>query len=387
MKVLYILHSTIMGGATISFINMIKGLKEKGINVYVAIPEKDENFEIRIKNYVKGIYVIPIVMSIWPMIGNNCKAFIKSLLLFLPYMLLFFVKKYRSYIKLLRVVRELSPDIIHTNTGVVHEGYYSSKKFNIPHVWHLREYQDKDFNMKIFPSKHYFQKELADSYVISITKDILDAFALKHTNKHNVIYNGIFPKQSIDILFPKKNYFLCASRVSPEKGHDETIKAFSEFYRRNKDYKLVIMGFGNNSYISKLKKLAHQLGCAQAIEWLGFIEDIRPYMKEAKALVVSSFCEGFGRMTAEAAFMGCMIIGRNTGGTKEIMDEVGGLPFDNVEGLVERMNFVANMPDDEYKRCVIHSRDIALKTYSNEANIEQIFSFYNEILKIEQSVH
>lgn len=370
-----------MAGSTISFINMIKGLNEKGISVYIVVPKKDEFFTNLVINYVKDIYVVPIVMSIWPMIENNKEVSIRSLLFYLHYALSLIVIKYRSYIKLRRIVREISPDIIHTNTGVVHEGYYCAKNFKIPHVWHLREYQDKDFNMKIFPSRHIFQKQLQDSYVISITKDILDNFALKHTYKHKVIYNGIFPNQSFDIHFPKKKNFLCASRLSPEKGHDDTIRAFAEFYRRNEDYKLVILGFGNDSYICKLKQLAHQLGCAQAIEWPGYKEDVKPYMKEAKALVVSSFCEGFGRMTAEAAFMGCMVIGRETGGTKEIMDLIGGASFDNVDRLVEKMDYVVNMPDDEYKRCVIRSQEIALKTYSNEANIDNVYAFYMNILK------
>ena len=44
-----------------------------------------------------------------------------------------------------------NPDIIHTNTGVIHEGLKVAKRLKIPHVWHLREYQDKDFNWEAFP--------------------------------------------------------------------------------------------------------------------------------------------------------------------------------------------------------------------------------------------
>lgn len=39
-------------------------------------------------------------------------------------------------------------------------------------------------------------------------------------------------------------------------------------------------------------------------------------LKYASALLVASPSEGLGRMTAEAAFAGCMVIGYNAAGTK-----------------------------------------------------------------------
>ena len=33
MRILFILHSTIMGGATISFLNLVQGLNEKGDSI------------------------------------------------------------------------------------------------------------------------------------------------------------------------------------------------------------------------------------------------------------------------------------------------------------------------------------------------------------------
>ena len=38
MKVLYILNAAFMGGATISFINMLNGLMKKGVIPFIVIP-------------------------------------------------------------------------------------------------------------------------------------------------------------------------------------------------------------------------------------------------------------------------------------------------------------------------------------------------------------
>ena len=107
----------------------------------------------------------------------------------------------------------------------------------------------------------------------------------------------------------------------------DIIWAFALFFRKHVDYKLLIAGFGNESYIAQCVDLAKKLGCEKNVLFSGYVEDVRPLMDNATALVVASYNEGFGRMSAEACFRGCLLIGRNTGGTKEIMDSVGGFPF------------------------------------------------------------
>ena len=43
-------------------------------------------------------------------------------------------------------------------------------------------------------------------------------------------------------------------------------------------------------------------------------------MRQAKAIIIPSHNEGFGRCMPEAMFNGCLCIGHDTGGTKEQMD-------------------------------------------------------------------
>ena len=43
MKVLYIIHATIMGGSTISFKNMIDGVVKRGIKPIIVYPRKQYN--------------------------------------------------------------------------------------------------------------------------------------------------------------------------------------------------------------------------------------------------------------------------------------------------------------------------------------------------------
>lgn len=365
-----------MGGSNISLLNLMSGMKNKGIEIVAVVPNIKEVFKDKLISLGIRYYNCPIAMSVILPSWKN-----KSLKGKGGYILRLLKSKYNSYKQLKKIIEKEKPNIIHTNVGVVQEGFFCAKRMNIPHVWHLREYQDRDFNWIIFPSKWIFRMFLRNSNVISIAKDIHNAFHLPYDKKHKVIYNGILPKEKTSMEFPKENYFLCASRVSKEKGHHDVVNTFAKFHKSFPNFKLIILGYGADSYINELKNLSNDLGCAEFVVFKGFTNNVIDYMKKAKALIVASYNEGFGRMTAEASFSGCLVIGRNSGGTKEILDETDGLRFnDNIE-LYNCMLKAANMNDQEYKSIALRAQNIAKELYSNENNIEYILDFYRDITK------
>lgn len=377
MKVLYILHTTVMGGSTLSFFTMIKGLKDLGITPIVVIPanKKINPFFLKEMEKIKLQYEKVYLCQSASLETNGFNLFIQRI----KRLLLPLRKKY-SYICLKQLVKKIKPDIIHTNTGVIHEGFTVARKLGIPHVWHLREYQELDFKLKIYPSFDFFCKLLKQSFTISITKGINEYFKLTHCGKAKIIYNGIFDKDHV-CYFPKEKYFLCASRISPEKGISDVILAFSDFQQEHNDYKLLIIGTGNKKYIETLRYIADSSSCKNSVQFIGFVENVIPYMAKAKALVVASHNEGFGRMTAEACFCGSLVIGRNSAGTKEILEQTGGLFFNNIAEIKKDMQIITEMPEEEYRNQALHAQNIAVQTYSIENNVNQVYSFYMHILK------
>lgn len=369
-----------MGGATISFINLISGIKKMGVDIYVIMPHNDEVFRSKTKDIVSEYYVIPVASSILLSIKGSFGEKIKIYVINLLRKIWLRIKKKISLYSLIKISNKLKPDIIHTNTGIVHEGFFCAQLLGIPHIWHLREYQDLDFRLKILPSKDKFKKYLKDSYVISITKGIHSAFDLKDSIKHRVIYNGILSRNLSISINSKDKIFICASRISPEKGHEDVIKCFSEFYKSYPDFRLIIMGFGEEGYINYLKQLSKRLQCNGAVEFAGYKDNVLPYLMRGLALIVASYNEGFGRMTAESCFLGTLVIGRATGGTAEILDETGGLKFNSNEELLKMMIKVAEMDDDEYKRITEFAQNKAISLYSIEKNIDSTFQFYKDIL-------
>ena len=380
IKVLYIIHGCQMGGATISFLNMITELMKYGIKIIIAGPHiykgtTGEEFLRRIKLLNIEYYEILIPMHIWPVTHN-----FKQTIIWPINLLKLALKIYIGTKQLENIINVVNPDIVHTNTGTVSIGYTVTKKYHIPHIWHLREYQDKDFKWNIFPSKKAFIKKLQDNnYVITITKDILKYFHLDNKNNCHCIYNGILSKNETIQPADKEKYFVCASQIQANKGHEDVIRAFAEFYKNHKDYRLKILGFGDEHFINKIKKISKQLGCSEAIDWLGYKNDVKDYIRKARALIVASWYEGFGRMTAEACILGCMPIGRNTAGTKEIIDYTGGIEFSNIEELICKMNEIAEIKDDDYNNIVKQIQQRSIKAFSIEENAYKTYELYKKI--------
>ena len=366
-----------MGGATISFLNLVSGVSEKGYDFVVVIPREDESLQKRILN-IGGSYRIwkGVISCYYKREPKNPLNILRTILRIVK---IYFLK-FRSLRPLLNIIREEKPDLIHTNVGVIQEGFFAARYLGIPHIWHLREYQDKDFDLQVLPSKRIFRDMLQKSYVITITEDILKYFGMGNYPEARNIYNGILHKNQV-LNLPKEKYFLLASRISPEKGHDGVIKQFDNFYSNCPDYSLIILGFGDKDYIEHLKDYTETLKCKDAVKWIGFTEHVSDYMSKAKALIVNSQFEGFGRMTAEACFNNCIVIGRDTGGTKEILEKTGGFLFSTDDGMLQCMNDVAEMSDDEYAKISNAACNTAVRLFSIEKNIEQTCDLYQSILR------
>jgi len=379
-----------MDGATISFINMINDVMIKKVEPVIIYP--DNSKELKIIEYFqkKNIKCIPC-----PIIASWYTPF--PIFTYNPKKLLFRLKrlynifkrindlKKKSYKELHKITIKEKPDIIHTNIGVFHEGFKVAKKMKIPHIWHLREYQDIDFDHKPFPSKSILIKMLKQSYVITISDGIRRHFDLENYPLAKKIYNGILPKKEHYYNPQKEKYFLCASRVSQEKGHHEVIEILAEFYKEHCDYKLIIAGFGNDKYIKRLHNLTINLGCEEYVEFIGFKnkEELSELFKNATALIVNSKFEGLGRMTVEALFCGCLVIGKNTGGTKEILELTrGGFLYDNKYGLIKHMKEIILLTcTEKYKEMVFKAQEQVVEKFSIEQNTKQTIDFYDQIVK------
>lgn len=97
-------------------------------------------------------------------------------------------------------------------------------------------------------------------------------------------------KIDLDKELPEK-YIVTAGRLMPIKGFDYLIKAFSLIKEHFPDYKLIILGNGNQE--SELQHLAKTLQIETDVVFEGYVNNVYPYFKNAELCVVSSILEGF----------------------------------------------------------------------------------------------
>lgn len=386
MRILYVLHETSMfSGSSKSFINMLSCIIDNGVEPILVFPNT-----LGLANYYRNkgmrIFVIPYTYNIRP----NCDNFKDRLLFTYRYLKRKTINKIASN-KLTRIAKELEVDIIHSNTSAIDIGFNVAKKLDIKHITHIREYGELDHWMHIYGMKRRFEYKW--SYAIAITKGILEyRCPFGDVNRFKVIYNPIVSKNEIRYSKTKKDYFLYVGRIDETKGIVDLIETYIDYVKKNKDIiPLKIAGTINGNcekLYSRLTKIIKDSDAEPFIEWLGERNDVADLMYYARATIVPSFFEGFGRVLAEAMANGCLTIGRDTGGTSEQFDNgvrmIGkeiGLRFRNRSELVRHLIDVTHTSPEKYENMIISSQRTIDLLYTKESYSEKITQFYREIME------
>lgn len=379
MKILFIASASYRGGATLSLISLIDGIQQKGVDVHVITPTS--GFLCKELDKLNVTYsIIPIHFSVWPpykSLSDICKY---------PFRLgRLIITNSLAIIRISSIIYKWKPDIIHTNVSVINVGYIVSKIFRINHIWHIREYGDKDFDLIPFPTKQIKKKRLSEkSFAIAITQDLSRYFELK--SKSRIIYNPI-EESRLCLIHPKKKQFIYAGLLSKNKGVSELIDAFCDFGKNDTEYELFLYGNCDSRYKNELSRIISLNAMSDRIHIMNSTNDIYSKMQESKAIIVSSKCEGFGRITAEAMVNNCLVIGRNTGGTREQLDngvieckkEIG-LRYENIKELISAMHTAAKMSEIDYNEIIANAKTTALKLYNPQLCVDKTYSFYDEII-------
>lgn len=370
--------TTMADGSTKSFLSMLDYVRRNGTEVAVVMPNRKGLYG-ELERLGIRVLALPYPFNVKP----------QSLKARIAYPVRRLLDRY-SVRRLTDFCRSFKPDIIHSNTSVNDIGYLAARELGIPHIWHIREYGLQDFNI-IIPG---LDEHLAErnNYSISITRDIARSRHVLDKPGHTVIYNGVVDECSMSEATGSGDYFLFAGRLEAAKGVDDCIEAFIMLHQRRPDIeaRLKIAGGETRSYAAELKRLKSRIaeaGLTDKVDWLGERSDVTGLMKEAKAVVVSSHNEGFGRVMPEAMSVGCLVIGRQTGGTLEQIENsrkvVGysvAFGFDDTEGLCKQMETIAGSDSEAF----CDTRRDGIRTvrefYTRRSNGEKVLDFYEQIL-------
>lgn len=110
------------------------------------------------------------------------------------------------------------------------------------------------------------------------------------------------------------------------KRVDLVLKAFAELQKSHPDTRLCIVGDGPMG--PALRDLAEALGVAKQVEFVGFVQEVYPYLADARIALIASEMEGFPFALVEAMAAGLVPVCTPVGSIPDvIIDGYNGLLF------------------------------------------------------------
>lgn len=380
MNVLMFMHDDDTYGAPKSMIKLAQLLQEQhGIHPIMITPKKNKVNaacdELGIENYA---------VRNWRYYVNRNRYF------FEPFVNFAIHKFYDMtfYREIAKVVDMKQIDLIHSAVSVVSHGHELSKRYGIPHVWHLRELE---------PYQYYFTKEQIQDMSENTSRFIAISNIVKQywvnvglpEAKIETIYNGIDPA---GIVPRRKNVegkikIILAGRISPDKQLEHAVIALKELSDEER-HKVQIDVYGDAakmhaSYFSNLKQSVIDNGLEDCLSFKGFTTKLPELMQNYDIALMTSKAEAFGRTTVEYMMAGLTVLATNTGANPELINNgVNGFIYDNThpEELGRLIVDLLNRPD-EIEKVGEQARKHALKTFTADANAAAVADLYDEVLK------
>ena len=135
--------------------------------------------------------------------------------------------------------------------------------------------------------------------IITNSKGSAQSLRIFVLNKSKIVYiYNPYLKKINKKKYKKSNYIINVARLRKQKDHESLLYAFEIFLKKNKSYKLLILGHGNLEY--DLKKLSKKLGISNKVIFKGWIKNPTLYLKKSKIFVLSSVYEGLGNVLIDA---------------------------------------------------------------------------------------
>ena len=130
--------------------------------------------------------------------------------------------------------------------------------------------------------------------------------------------NGVeIPEKEDRTSYGQVIRIITTARLSREKGVDVLIKAWKNVVTEEKTLKLTIIGGGPLG--EEMKKMTQSLNIGESVEFLGFVDHVEGYMKNADMFIIASRTEGMSNALLEAMSYGIPCIATNVGGNGELV--------------------------------------------------------------------
>lgn len=372
-KIIFLNHwGKCPGGAEYSLMDIM----EEAINLFECYLISTE--EGVLTDFAKSlgvkIFIIPVNKNIANFKRDNLNP-LKYLsgIHFIPYL-----------IKVRKIIKQISPDLIHANVPKSHILLLLLYRtgIKIPGIIHMREIFRNKIILLLYTLLYNRR-----SKIISISNAVQKGLPKKLQRNSRIIYNGIKIPQNLPNIKNNKNIInlIYLGRIVPWKGCSILIKIFKRVKELDPktNYKLNLYGdtsYWNQNYRNELKQEIKTLCLSDYCHIHNSQNDISSILNNSDIFVNASSEEPFGRVLAEASAHSLPVITFSSGGAKEIItNKTGILINDNsveefsqaIIKLSKNSELSKSLGNEGKKRAVLH--------FNREIQLKKILNFFKEL--------
>jgi FkbM family methyltransferase len=362
-------HSSSLGGAERSLLDLVNGLSRRGVLCTVVLPSVGPLGEA-LKAKGCAVYVPPgaaILEKGWwwaPLSPDSAQAHLTGCLAVMMDVIL-------------PEMRKVAPDVIFSQTLVSPWGALCAEMMGRPHALSVREYGILDHSLSFTLG---FKRSVTALYqssdvVFCITEDVKrELFGDNSDAKIDVVYSHVeIPVVMHDDSQSSGNSVLTVGvfgAIVPGKGQGDLIRACLELLGRGYDLYCILGGFEADSvYANVLKAEIESSGYAARFSWVGYTDAPHDLMSKVDVVVSCSRKEALGRTLLEGVLLDKPIIYSNSGGPGEIfIDGEHGLAYipGDSSDLARAIETVLLNRAAAVARAR-HAREYVLQRFSDEA--------------------
>jgi glycosyltransferase involved in cell wall biosynthesis len=233
------------------------------------------------------------------------------------------------FAQLVRLLRHLRPDVLHIQQSI--PGYdqkapLAARLARVPIT---------------LITEHDFPRPLSRlrTRLAPLTSRLVDGVITVSNFSRQLLTNNPYPQDKIAVVYNGINLheFQCEAeqkrpfptqrthftigylgRLEPHKGIDDLLHAAALLLPSLPNLHLEISGNGPERH--SLETLAHQLGIADHVHFLGRVPNAADFLRQLDIFVLPSRFEAFGLVAAEAMVVGTAVIVSNAGGLPEVVN-------------------------------------------------------------------
>lgn len=386
MKILAIAHeSGFNGGANRSFYTVLSILKRKyQADIDVIVPKQAGEFNEALDKEGIRYQVCPYKCD-FSVYRNEAKDLVKRV--YVRYI----NARNNMLAKQISInYKDGNYDVVYVNTRMSSFGAFLAKRLGIPLVCHVREFGNPNaiwgcWTLETVGKLSHTVIAISSAMSIELSKHI-------PTEKIITILNGIdYPCQGdiCDNWDKETINLLLTGRVVEAKGHMDALQALVELKSRGiTNVVLHIAGTVSDNtngikYKNILDKYIQDNNLTKNVVFCGEVKDMIAIRKKMAAELMCSICEPFGRVTVEAMRSGLLVIGSNTGGTLDIINDGDtGLLYDqgDAKSLADKIEW-AIMNSQKREKIQRNGLEKSRIHFTKEENAQEI---YNALLRTEE---